>query len=101
MGPMLMLVTAIKLVTEVALLALLGRGALALLAGRGKEHNAFYRILRTVSQPFVVVARWLAPKVVLDRHLPLVAFLVLLLAWLGVTGWKIRLCLEMGVAACR
>lgn len=98
---MLAVVTSIKLVAEIALFALIGRGVLALLAGRGKEHNPFYRILRTVSQPFVVAARWLAPKVVLDRHLPFVAFLVLLFAWLAMTGWKIRLCLEAGVTACR
>jgi hypothetical protein len=98
---MLAVVIAFKLVVEIALFALLGRGALALLAGRGKEHNPFYRILKTVSQPFVVAARWLAPKAVLDRHLPLVAFLLLVFAWLAMTGWKIRLCLDAGVAACR
>jgi len=98
---MLTLVTAVKLVAEIALLALFGRGALALLAGRGRERNPFYRILRTISQPFVAVARGLTPRAVLDQHLPLVAFLLLLAVWLLATWFKIRICLEMGLATCR
>ena len=98
---MLTLVTAVKLVAEIALLALFGRGALALLAGRGRERNPFYRILRTISQPFVTVARGLTPRAVLDQHLPLVAFLLLLAVWLLATWFKIRICLEIGLATCR
>lgn len=98
---MLTFVTVVKLVAEIALLALLGRGALALIAGQHRARNPFYRILHTVSQPFVRVARGLTPRGVLDRHLPLVAFLLLMFIWLGATWFKIRICLAIGVASCR
>jgi hypothetical protein len=49
----------------------------------------------------VRAARWISPRVVLDRHLPLVAFLVLLFVWAGAALIKVQLCLELGVAQCK
>jgi len=96
-----MFITTVKMLLEVALLALLGRGALALLAGAQRESNLAYRVLHAVSQPVVCATRWVMPKVVLDRHVPLAAFGVLLLLWLLTTLVKIRWCLAIGVALCR
>ena len=72
-----------------------------MLAGARRESNLFYRLLRTLTQPFVRAARWLAPRVVLDRHLPLVAFFLLVMAWLVATATKISICLQIGVQLCR
>jgi len=47
------------------------------------------------------LARVLSPRVVLDRHVPLVAFFLLAFAWFVVTTIKINLCLEIGVEACK
>jgi len=104
MSLMLWLLSVLKLVFEIALLALAGQGVLALLCAvvrSPKERNVFYRVLQAVGQPFVGAARWVTPRQVLDRHLPLVAFLVLLLLWIAVTLLKIRWCLHMGLALCR
>jgi hypothetical protein len=98
---MLLFVSAIKLIAEIALLALLGQFVLGLLAGAKREQNLFYQALAIVGRPFVVVARWLSPKVVLDRHVPLVAFLLLAFMWLGATVAKIRICLQIGVELCK
>lgn len=98
---MLWLVTTLKLLTEVALLALLGRGVLALLLGAEPQRNVVYWLLYSVSQPLLRLARWLAPRLVLDRHVPLVACLLLALLWLVLTVLKIGLCLRLGVALCR
>lgn len=98
---MLAVFTAIKMLSEIALLALLGQWVLGLLAGARKEQNFFYQVLRLVGQPVVSLARWLTPKVVLDRHLPLVAFLLLLFLWLAATLLKIQACLQVGVALCK
>jgi hypothetical protein len=98
---MLLLVTTIKLLAEVALLALLGRALLGWLAGARRDHNLFYRVLDIVSRPVVRGARWLSPRVVLDRHVPLVALLLTALVWLGATAAKIAVCLEIGMQACR
>lgn len=98
---MLLFVSSIKLVAEIALMALLGQWLLGLLAGAKRESNFFYRLLGVVTGPFVKAARVLAPRIVLDRHVPLVAFLLLAFLWIFATVMKVQLCLEIGVQACR
>jgi hypothetical protein len=98
---MLLLVSSIKLVAEIALMAIAGRFLLGLLAGAGRDSNLFYGILDVLARPFLKVTRLLTPPVVLDRHLPLAAFLLLVLIWLLATGYKISLCLDLGMHACR
>jgi hypothetical protein len=98
---MLLLATSLKLITEIALMALLGRGLVGLLAGHKRDGNIFYQLLKIISEPFVRVARWLAPRVVIDRHVPLVAFFLLGMGWVVATLFKIQLCVEAGVQACR
>lgn len=98
---MLLVVTVLKLVAEIALLALAGQWLLGLLAGQRREGNFFYRVLHTMTRPFVVAARAITPRVILDRHVPLVAFLLLAFGWLCATAAKISLCLQIGVQQCR
>jgi uncharacterized protein YggT (Ycf19 family) len=98
---MLLLTTSIKLLAEIALMTLLGQGLLALLAGAGRERNPFYRVLATITGPVVRGTRRLTPRLVLDRHVPLVAFLLLGMVWFAATVVKISLCLEAGVQTCR
>lgn len=98
---MLTLVSMIKLLAEIALMALAGQWVLGLLAGAKRETNLFYQLLAVLTRPFVYVARRISPKVVLDRHVPLVAFLLLAFAWVAATAAKISICVEIGVAACQ
>lgn len=98
---MLAVASIIKLIAEIALMALLGQWLLGLLAGTKKERNLFYQVLQIIGRPFVSVARLLTPKLVLDRHVPLVAFLLLLFIWLGATIYKIQTCLQIGVELCK
>lgn len=98
---MLLLVSALKLVAEIALMALLGQWLLGLMAGAKRETNFFYRVLQVVTQPFVRIARLISPRVVLDRHVPLVAFLLLAFTWLFATATKINICVQIGVEACK
>ncbi len=98
---MLLFVSAVKLIAEIALMALLGQWLLGLLAGAKRDSNFFYKLLQVLTQPFVRVARWISPRIVLDRHIPLVAFLLLAFGWLAATLAKIDLCLKIGVEACR
>lgn len=98
---MLLLVSVLKLIAEIALMSLLGQWLLGLLAGSKRDTNFFYRILQTITRPFVRLARWLSPRVVIDRHVPLVAFFLLAFGWFVVTTIKINLCLEIGVEACK
>ena len=98
---MLTLVSILKLLAEIALLALAGQWVLGLLAGAKREQNVFYQLLRIVTRPFVAGARYITPKVVIDRHLPAVAFLLLLFVWLGATVAKINICMQIGVHLCK
>ncbi len=98
---MLLLVTAVKLIAEIAGMALLGQWIVGLLAGAKKEQNIFYQLLAILGRPFVKVASWVTPKFVLERHLPLVAFLLLLMVWFAAVLLKIQLCIQIGVAQCK
>ncbi len=98
---MLFTVSTIKLIAEVALLALFGQWILGLLAGAKKDQNLFYQILQIVGKPFVLAARVITPRQIIDRHVPLVAFLLLLFVWIAATLLKIRTCLEIGVELCK
>lgn len=98
---MLTAANLIKLIAEIALLALLGQWVLGLLAGAKKERNLFYQLLEIVGRPFVLAARFITPKFVLPRHVPLVAFLILAFVWLGATIVRIQICLQIGVELCK
>ncbi len=98
---MLFFVSTLKLIAEIALLALFGQWILGLLAGAKKDSNLFYQILQIVGKPFVVAARFITPKQIIDRHVPLVAFLLLLFIWIASTLMRIRICLEIGVEMCK
>lgn len=98
---MLTLILAIKALTEIAALALLGQAVLGWLSGPGRDRNPFYRTLQVVGQPVLKVARKLSPRRVLDRHLPLLALVLLGWVWLAVTLAKIAWCVDQGVNQCR
>lgn len=99
---MLLLLTAIKTICEIALMSLAGQWVVGLLAGQRREQNFFYQLLGLLGRPFVVLARWLSPRsIVLDRHVPLVAFLLLGFGWLAVTALRIQHCLQIGVELCK
>lgn len=98
---MLFFISAVKLITEIALLALVGQWVLGLLAGKRRDQNLFYQLLQLMGKPFVQVARLVTPKFVLERHLPLVAFFILAFVWLAVTLTKVNHCLKIGVALCQ
>ncbi|MFN5049273.1 hypothetical protein [Roseateles sp.] len=98
---MLLLTSALKLIAEIALLAMVGQWLLGLLAGARREQNFFYQLLAILTRPFTRLTRLISPRVVLDRHIPLATFLLLLSLWLVVTVTKISLCLQIGVAQCQ
>lgn len=98
---MLLLTSSLKLIAEIALLAMAGQWLLGLLAGAKREGNFFYQLLAVLTRPFVRLARLISPRVVLDRHIPLAAFFLMLSLWMVATVVKINLCLQLGVAQCQ
>lgn len=98
---MLIVVTALKLITEIALFALCGQWLLGCLTGAGRERNPFYAVLELLGRPWIQVVRWMSPRVVPQRHLPLLAFFLLLLVWGMASIAKVGVCLQIGVALCK
>jgi hypothetical protein len=98
---MLLLVSSVKLIAEIALMALAGRWVLGLLAGRKRDTNVFYRLLDVVTQPFVKLVRVVTPRIVIDRHIPLATFVLVGMLWVIVTLAKVQMCLQIGVESCR
>lgn len=98
---MLTFLNIAQLVLYIALLALLGQGALYVLAGPKRDSNIFYQLLQVVSKPFTLLVRRITPKRVADQHVPLVTFFLLLIAYAVVTLERIALCVQTGVEACK
>jgi hypothetical protein len=87
-----LLVSILRALVEVAGFALLGRGAVAVLAGKYREQNLFYRILRTISQPAVRAVRLITPRVILDAHVPMLTFFLLFWLWVALALLRRHLC---------
>ena len=66
----------VQLLIAIPLLALAGQGVVHVLTrlfGQDPKANFFYRVLETVASPFTRACRYITPKFVPERHLPLVA----------------------------
>lgn len=81
-SPDLLILSILRAVVEVALLALLGQGAVALLAGARRQTNPIYQLFAIVTRPVIRAVRWITPKPVIDRHVPFVAFFLLFWLWI-------------------
>lgn len=92
----LLVIVILKALLEVAGVAFLGQGLLWLLAGSGRETNPVYQLFRIVTSPVTRLTRLITPRIVLDQHIWLVAFLLLLVAWLVVTVIKAGNCVQLG-----
>ena len=92
-------IVILKALTEVAGVAMIGQGVLWVLAGAKREQNAIYGIFKTLTSPVMKATRWITPRVVLDQHIGLVAFFLLMMLWLVLTVLKIRIVLENAAPA--
>jgi hypothetical protein len=98
---LLLLVEILKMVAEIAMMAIFGQWVLGLLAGARREQNLFYQVFQIVTSPVVKGARYITPRVVIDRHMPLVAFLLMFFVWVVATMTKIDICVRIGVHLCK
>ena len=69
----------------VAALALLGQAMVGAFNWAKRRDNLLYRLFELIALPVVKSVRLISPKVVLDRHVPIAAFALLLVVyfWLG------------------
>lgn len=94
----ILLVSILRTLVEVAGFALLGQGMLVLLAGKYRDQNLFYRMLRIVTQPVVRAVRFITPRFVLDAHIPMLTFFLLFWLWVVLALVKRHLCGLHGLA---
>jgi hypothetical protein len=88
----ILLVSILRALVEVAGFALLGQGALVLLAGKYREQNVFYRVLRIVTAPVIRAVRVITPRAILDAHVPVLTFFLLFWVWIALALAKRHLC---------
>jgi len=82
------LVIILKAGVEVALMLLLARTLVfAVSLGRHAE-NPVHRVLAAATAPIDAFARRLTPGRIMNRHLPIVSFLLLLWCWVGLVWLK-------------
>jgi uncharacterized protein YggT (Ycf19 family) len=90
--PELLLIGVLRALVEVAGVFLLGQGLLALLAGSRRHNNTVYKLFLIITNPVVKIVRKITPRVIIDQHLPVVAFFLLFWLWLALAYWRKLYC---------
>ena len=88
------IIVVLKALTEIAGVAFLGQGVLWMLTGVKRDQNIVYNLFKTVTSPVTRAARAITPRIVIDAHIGLVAFFLLLVLWVVLTALKIKLVLD-------
>lgn len=90
---MLLLVSIFKAFSEILALSLLGQGVLWLVAGKSRDTNVIYRMFSVITRPVMRLARLITPKLVLDRHVWMIAVLIVIVVWVFAGHEKLKLCM--------
>jgi uncharacterized protein YggT (Ycf19 family) len=93
----LLSISVLRTLVEVAMFCLLGQGVVGLLSGAARASNPIYQVFSIVSRPPVQVIRFLMPRLVVDKHVPLVTFFVLFWLWIVLAYAKRSLCQMSGL----
>lgn len=93
----ILILSIVRLLVEIAGYSLLGQGLLAMLAGPKREQNMFYGILKTITSPVIRAVRFITPRVIVDAHIPFLAFFLLFWIWVGVSIAKRYVCATHGL----
>lgn len=96
MDPNLQLIVILKALIEVAGVAFLGQGVLWLLAGAKRDQNQVYKLFQVLTSPVTRLTRMITPRIVLDQHIGLVSFFLVLVIWVVLLGFKAKTCLGLG-----
>lgn len=94
----LLIISIARALVEVAGMFLLGQGVLYLFAGAKRHTNVVYRLFQVVTGPVVRVVRFITPKVIVDRHVPVVAFFLLFWLWIALAWMRRVVCAAEGLA---
>lgn len=68
----------------IAGMALLGQFLVGLFSWRRRRENVVYQLFGVVARPVVRAVRAVTPRLVLDQHIPIAAFLLCLMAYFAI-----------------
>ncbi len=88
---MLGVVIVLKGFAEFVGLLLLAQGLVFLMSFGRHESNPVYRLIRFLTSPVTRLVRRVAPRFVVDRHVPALAFILVFWIWVALTAAKLRL----------
>ena len=88
------IIVILKALTEIAGVAFLGQGVLWVIAGSKRDQNLVYKLFKTLTSPVTRVTRAITPRIIIDAHIALVAFFLLMVIWLGLTVMKVKIFLD-------
>ena len=91
---MLKLILILKAIIEVALFAFVGQAVLYIMAGAKRDTNFVFTTLKLITSPMTKMTRFISPRIILDRHIPLATFLLLGLLWGALTVAKVKFLLQ-------
>lgn len=92
-------IVILKALTEVAAVAFLGQGVLWVIAGAKRDQNVVYNLFKTLTSPFTRATRAVTPRIIVDAHIGLVAFFLLMVLWIVLTAIKIKMVLDHAAGA--
>jgi hypothetical protein len=91
---MLKLILILKAIIEVALFAFMGQAVLYIMAGAKRDTNFVFTTLKLITSPMTKMTRFISPRIILDRHIPLATFLLLCMLWGMLTVAKVKYLLQ-------
>ena len=95
----LLIILVLKALTEVAGVSYLGQGILWLIAGTKRNENMVYQLFQILTSPVTRLTRAITPRIIIDAHIGLVGFFLVLVAWFVLTVLKAKTCAELGYPA--
>jgi uncharacterized protein YggT (Ycf19 family) len=70
-------------------LALIGQLLVGAFNWPARQQNIIFRLFQVIASPAVKLVRLVTPRIVIDRHIPIAAFLLLFFAYLWL-GFQVR-----------
>jgi hypothetical protein len=96
---MLLLVTILKAIVEIALFALVAQAILFVFAGATRDRNIVYKAFATVTRPVWKATRFITPRLIVDAHVGFVSFFLLAVLWFVLLLAKVHYYLALNPAS--
>lgn len=93
----LQILSILRALVEVAGLFLLAQGVLYLLIGGTRDENVVYQLFRIVTRPAISLTRVMMPRVIPDRSIPFVSFVMLFTLWILLAYIRLAICKSSGL----